>query len=275
MLCTGPVNGLLGKGLQPGVDSRRNYAQELSATMLTKRFATRSAAIAAACGIAGLATAGIASAHVTANPHEIEKGGYAKIAFRVPNERPNTGTVKLKVELPLDHPVKTASTKPMAGWTAQVEKVKLDKPVQSNGTQVNEAVKSITWTAEPGTRIATEQFQEFETSLGSVPTDADQLVMPAEQTYDNGEVVKWDTPQTPGTPEPEHPAPTVTLVDGVEGGHKHGSAAHMNMHHTAGQEGPNFQDDTARWLGGAGLLAGALGIGFGAGAMLRGRKGQS
>ena len=34
-------------------------------------------------------------------------------------------------------------------------------------------------------------------------------------------------------------------------------------------------DPTARWLGGAGLLLGALGLGFGAGSLLRGRRGSA
>jgi hypothetical protein len=34
----------------------------------------------------------------------------------------------------------------------------------------------------------------------------------------------------------------------------------------------SVSDNTARWLGGAGLLVGAIGLGFGAGAVLRSRR---
>ncbi|GAA4856532.1 YcnI family copper-binding membrane protein [Saccharopolyspora rosea] len=236
--------------------------------MSTNRIAARSAAVASACGILALIGAGTASAHVTAQPKEVAKGGYAKIAFRVPNERPNAGTVQVRVDLPLDHPISSASTKPMPGWTAQVDKVKLDKPVEVDGAKVTDAVRSITWTAQPGTRIGPEQFDEFEVSLGTIPGDTDQLVMPAEQTYDNGEVVRWADPQPPGAPEPEHPAPTVKLVADEEAGH--GTSGHG----TAPAAPQQTSDDTARWLGGAGLVVGALGLGLGGGALLRGRGGR-
>ena len=56
--------------------------------MSTNRIAARSVVVASACGILALIGAGTAAAHVTAQPKEVAKGGYAKIAFRVPNERP-------------------------------------------------------------------------------------------------------------------------------------------------------------------------------------------
>ena len=220
--------------------------------MSTNRIAARSVVVASACGILALIGAGTASAHVTAQPKEVAKGGYAKIAFRVPNERPNAGTVQVRVDLPLDHPISSASTKPMPGWTAQVDKVKLDKPVEVDGAKVTDAVRSITWTAQPGTRIGPEQFDEFEVSLGTIPGDTDQLVLPAEQTYDNGEVVRWADPQAPGAPEPEHPAPTVKLV--ADESESHGTSGHDD----AAAAPQQASDDTARWLGGAGLVVGAL-----------------
>ena len=40
----------------------------------------------------------------------------------------------------------------------------------------------------------------------------------------------------------------------------------------AAADPPASEDTTARWLGGAGLLVGALGLGFGGGAVLRTRR---
>ncbi|MCI2418586.1 YcnI family protein [Saccharopolyspora sp. K220] len=209
---------------------------------------------------------GTALAHVTAQPGEAAKGGYAKVAFRVPNERPNASTVQVKVTLPEQFPLSSVRTKPMPGWTAQVERVQI-APVEVDGAQVTEAVRSITWTAQPGTRIGPDEFNEFEATLGALPDNTDQLVLPTTQTYDNGEVVNWDAPPpTNGAEEPEHPAPTLKLVDEAEGEHSHGTAA-------AGQEpAAPTGDDTARWLGGAGLVVGALGLGVGAGALARSRR---
>jgi uncharacterized protein YcnI len=237
--------------------------------MSAPRRLTRTAALAVAVGLATLACAGTASAHVTADPEQAEQGGYAKIAFRVPNERPDSGTVKLTVTLPADHPLTSMRTKPVPGWTAQVQKARLDHPVEVEGTQVTEAVRSITWTAQPGTRIGPDEFAEFEVSMGKLPTDTRQLVFPTDQTYESGEVVSWNAPPpAEGAEEPEHPAPSVTLVPEPESGHGHGPG------HRHGEEkhANHGADNTARWLGGAGLVVGALGLGIGVGALVRSRK---
>ncbi|MDA3644525.1 YcnI family protein [Saccharopolyspora indica] len=232
--------------------------------MSTKRFAVRSAALTAACGITALLGAAPAFAHVSAQPGEAAKGGHAKVAFRVPNERPNASTVQIKVTFPEDQPLSSVRTKPMPGWTAQVERVQI-APVQVAGSEVREAVRSITWTAQPGNRIGPNEFNEFEATLGALPDNVDSFAMPTTQTYDNGEVVNWDQPTPPNGEEPEHPAPTLKLVEDAEGGHSHGGAEEQPAAAGAG-------DDTARWLGGAGLLVGALGVGIGAGALARSRN---
>jgi len=232
-------------------------------------------AVAGAAAIA-LVTSGIAEAHVTAQPGVATKGSYAKIAFRVPVESATAGTVKLEVTLPTDHPIPSVLTTPMAGWTATTAKAALNPPVETDDGKVTEAVRTITWTAQPGVRLAPGQFADFEVNLGALPDNTDSLVMPAVQTYDDGTVVNWDQTQTPGGPEPEHPAPTLKLVEGSGGAHDMGTAM-SGMAHSAGPDsdaGPSAGgvDNTARWLGGIGLVLGALGLGLGGGAALRGRR---
>lgn len=235
----------------------------------TRRTALRATAVTAAAG--GLLLAGTvpAFAHVTAQPSTAEQGGYAVISMRVPNESDTAGTTKLEVTFPTDHPVTSARTTPQPGWTAEVTKGNLPAPVEVNGRQVTQAVTKVTWTAQPGTRIGPGQFVDFPLSLGPLPTGTDQLVLPATQTYDDGRVVAWDEPTTPGGAEPEHPAPTVTLTPASTGGHGgHDGAAAAGTEETTA----STTDTTARWLGGVGLLLGALGLGLGGGALLRSRR---
>lgn len=156
-----------------------------------------------------LAVTGSAYAHVTAQPNTATQGGYSKIAFRVPNEEDGASTVKLEVTLPADHPVASVETRAVPGWTAEIEKTKLATPLKSDDGPITEAVSKITWT---GGRIAPDNFEEFEVSLGPLPTDTDKLVFKAVQTYDNGDVVRWIDTSAPGGAEPEHPAPTVKLT---------------------------------------------------------------
>ncbi|MFD1049655.1 DUF1775 domain-containing protein, partial [Kibdelosporangium lantanae] len=122
---------------------------------------------------------GIASAHVTANVTEpAKKGGYAKITFRVPNEDDTQGTIKLTLNFPANPPVTSARPKPVPGWTTSVTKIDLNPPVTVGKSTYKQAIGTITWTAQPGTRINPGEFQEFDISAGPLPS-ADQLVIPA------------------------------------------------------------------------------------------------
>ncbi|GIJ49211.1 hypothetical protein Val02_60970 [Virgisporangium aliadipatigenens] len=171
----------------------------------------RAAAAVLTAAVAGVMIApGVASAHVTVSSASAVQGGYAKITFRVPNEKANAGTAKLEVVLPTDKPVVSVSTKPVGGWTVATEKTKLATPVKTADGEITEAVSKITWTAAPDAVIQPGQFQEFDVSLGPLP-EADQLVFKALQTYSDGDVVRW-IEEPGGATEPEHPAPVLKLT---------------------------------------------------------------
>lgn len=227
------------------------------------RVFTRAAAVTGTAGLVVLAGAGMASAHVTAQPGTAVKGSTGEITFRVPDEEARAGTVRLDVTLPLDHPIASVRTKSVPGWTAQIATAKLDKPVRTDeGAELTEAVRTVTWTANPGTRIEPGQFQEFTILAETMPESTDKLVLPATQTYDNGEVMRWDQPPAaPGAPEPEHPAPTVTLLAGP-----------ANLDGASATPGA---DVSARWLGGTAVVLGALGLGVAVGAVLVARRRSS
>lgn len=241
------------------------------------RHAARAGVVAVAAGVAAVLSSGTASAHVTARVigESAEQGGYTKITFRVPNEDDVAGTVKLEIQLPTDTPITSLRTAPMAGWTAQVTKTALDEPVTVHGAEVTEAVSSVVWTAAPGVRINPGEFAEFEVSGGPLP-ETDQLIIPAIQTYDNNEVVSWsEPPPAEGEDEPARPAPVVALTPA---GEEPAVAPAANESSDSGDTGNSeaavvdATDNTARWLAGAGLLVGALGVGFGVGATMRARK---
>ncbi|MEV0602325.1 YcnI family protein [Streptomyces sp. NPDC050315] len=215
-----------------------------------------------------LLLAGPAFAHVTIQPGQAAKGDYATVDFKVPNERDDASTVKVEVDLPADHPLASAMPQPVPGWDVKVTKEKLDKPIESHGEKLTEAVTKITWT---GGKIEPGQFQQFPVSIGALPEDADQLVFKALQTYDNKEVVRWIEPAKEGAPEPENPAPVLKLVDA-------GAAEQGGGTDTAGAEdakdggadagkstttAADSTDNTARVLGVVGIVVGVIGVGFG------------
>ncbi|MFI0482777.1 YcnI family protein [Actinomadura sp. 9N215] len=217
--------------------------------------------------VLGLATA--ASAHVTVNPKTAEQGSYTKVAFRVPNERDNASTTKLVVHLPADHPLSSVSVRPVPGWTVKAEKSKLATPIKTHGGEVTEAVTRITWS---GGKIDPGNFQEFDVSMGTLPTNTNQMMFKADQTYSNGEVVKWDQQPAEGAAEPEHPAPVLKLVPkgGGDTATTAGLTANVKPKATASSD-----DGTARLLGGIGIAVGVLGLAVGGYGLTRNARSRS
>jgi uncharacterized protein YcnI len=228
-------------------------------------------------GLALVVAAPMADAHVTVNPGEAPKGGFAKLAFRVPNERDDAGTTMLEVNFPEDQPIANVSVRPQQGWTYQVERRQLDEPVDNHGTEITEVVSTITWT---GGVIQPGEFDEFEVSVGPLPTDADQILFPSIQTYETGDPVRWIDEPLEGE-EPEHPAPLLTLVDPEdEGGGDSGDAAEpASDGEQAADSGVTVENaateddvDSANTLGIIGIAVGALGLLTGGFALFRRRS---
>ncbi|MGQ0715859.1 MAG: YcnI family copper-binding membrane protein [Pseudonocardiales bacterium] len=214
----------------------------------------RSTVIGAVCVVMLFVLAGVASAHVTVNPRTAQQGGYTKVAFRVPNERDTASTTQLEINFPTDHPIVSVSTRPVPGWTSTVQKTTLAKPITTSHGQITETVSKITWT---GGKIAPGTFEEFDVSLGPLPTDTDQLVFKALQTYDNGEVVRWIDVAPPGAAEPEHPAPVLKLTPADT------SPAASTSSATGATSGdPDSSNTAGVVLGITGIALGIVGIGL-------------
>jgi uncharacterized protein YcnI len=161
-------------------------------------------ALATAALAATLAFAGAASAHVTVNPNTAAGGSYSKLTFRVPTESDSASTTKVAVFLPSAPRFASVSVKPHPGWTYRV-------------TKAGDSVSRIVWqAASADSRIKPGEFDEFDISLGPLP-DSGDLVFKALQYYSDGSVVRWIEPATDGGEEPEHPAPTLTIMPAASG----------------------------------------------------------
>jgi uncharacterized protein YcnI len=245
----------------------------MSSHVSRRRKAARAAVPLTAVALCMLGT-GVASAHITTDPSEVTRGEYNQIAFRVPNESATASTVKVTFTLPTDIPITSVRTAPLPGWKAEVAKGKIDPPVTIGNTAVTESVRTVTWTADPGNGVAPGQFGLFQILTGSIPDIGDTLVIPAVEIYSDGTIVNWDQPPTTNGEEPDKPAPVVKLTGAAGEGHGAPAASPPTSggSHSEAAASSAGQDDTARWLAGAGLLVGALGLGAGTGAILRGRR---
>lgn len=240
-----------------------------------RKFARRLITTMTATGFLVAAAAGVASAHVTVHsPDPVAKGGRAEVVFRVPDEEATAHTVKVEVDFSATSPIGSASIRPVPGWTATIQMMTLPKPVNISNETLTTAVKSVTWVAPAGAGIAPGQFEEFPVSLASLPDNTNTFVAPAVQTYDNGDVVRWNQPTVPGQEEPEHPAPHLVLAakadDGATAAAPAANAAPVTT------AAASSSDGTARWLGGVGIVVAALALGAALGAFFRrGRGGAS
>ena len=179
----------------------------------------RRAAIVAGLALLAL-TAGMtaASAHVTVSSPGAAQGGYAVITFRVPSESATATTTAVTIQVPADTPLSSARIQPIPGWTHTTTMQTLAKPVSIAGRDITEAIDTITWTADDGVGLRSDEFQEFVISAGPLP-ESDQIVFKAVQSYSDGTRVDWIEQAAPGsTTEPEHPAPTLALAAATGGG---------------------------------------------------------
>ena len=190
-------------------------------------------------------TAQSAAAHVRVHADSTEAGSFSQLTFRVPNESDTAGTVTVEVTLPRDTPLLYVSTKPLPGWTATVTEQPLPAPVTVEGTTLTKAPRTVTWQAQPGTRIDPGQYQDFDISAGPLPA-AGTVALPAVQTYSDGTVVRWDQPTPAGGAEPEHPAPELVVTAAAATG-------------TGAAPPGDGADPVARILAGAALLVALIG----------------
>jgi uncharacterized protein YcnI len=219
----------------------------------TSRALSRTAIVGATTA-AGLVLFAIpALAHVTVTPGSAQAGSSAVLTFHVPNEEASADTTKLDVQIPTDHPIAQLLAKPMAGWTISVRTITLAKPLVTDDGQFTQAVSEVIWS---GGRIAPGQFQDFSVSADPLPQGVSQLAFKAIQTYSNGDVVRWiDVPQ-PGQPEPDHPAPVLTLTSGAAAAPSAGTSA-------ATASGSGGSDGMARGIAVGGVVIGLLGLALG------------
>lgn len=220
------------------------YSKLISYTCTLRRVTVTGAATAAAM----LLFAGSALAHITVSPDSVPAGSTTVLTFHVPNEEAKADTVKVDVQIPINHPIAQLLVQPVPGWTFTVKTVTLAKPIVTDDGSFSQAVSEVIWS---GGRILPGQFQSFTISADPMPTGESQVAFKAIQTYSNGDVVRWIDLQQPGQPEPDHPAPVVTLTTTT-------AAAPASTGHASAAPASSGTDALSRALGVAGLIVGLL-----------------
>ncbi len=151
---------------------------------------------------------GAAFAHVTANPDKGVAGGYFETGFRISHGCEGSDTVAVSIKLPKG--MLTAKPQFKPGWTVEVKKSKLDKPMPAgHGKMANEQVDEIIWR---GGSLPDAQYDTFGILMKLPDRAGETLYFPVTQTCAKGEL-RWS--EIPAAGQAWHdvksPAPFVTL----------------------------------------------------------------
>jgi uncharacterized protein YcnI len=227
---------------------------------------------ALAIALLALALPATAAAHVSVVPKTASAGSYSVLDVRVPNERDDAATVKVDLQLPPGFIA--ASYEPLPGWTVNVVREQLDRPIETDHGPIEEQVSRIVWTGDgsPDGSIPPGAFRDFPISVQIPDEPGSTLTFKALQTYRGGEVVRWI-----GAPDAELPAATVAVTEpegqGEGAGAGHGAADAAEPADAGeplvsqAQVSAPAEDDGGDGLAIAALVVAALGLLAGGGAL--------
>jgi uncharacterized protein YcnI len=151
-------------------------------------------------------------AHVIAMPETGAAGQFLAVSFWVPEGCVGSATRGVRIEIPAD--IRMAKPQPKSGWTLQIEKQPLTKPVATEGGPRSERVSAITWR---GGSVTDDEFEQF-TVLVRLPSQPGPVFFPVVQSCEKGEA-KWI--EVPGPDTAKHglsyPAPVLKVTAAKEG----------------------------------------------------------
>jgi periplasmic copper chaperone A len=170
---------------------------------LSLRARRGAAVLGSALAIAAIAAP--AAAHVTVpDGADVPSGGNAVIHLRVPHGCDGAATDTISVQLP--DGVVSAKAEYVPGWDLAVETVP-SAPYDEFGTTKTERVGVITWS---GGDLPDAAFYDFGIKATFLLDPGTVVALPVVQKCGDVEVA-WIEATVEGQPEPEHPAPTITI----------------------------------------------------------------
>ena len=223
----------------------------------------RKSLVAAVVALAGLALPSLAAAHFEVSPTEVAAEGETMLEFTVPHGCDGAATNKVTIKLPSQVVDATPEAEP--GWTIKS----------------GEGSRQIIWAGGP---LPDKEIETFGLSVDVSGKAGETAEFKIIQGCVGGVETAWIQTEVEGQPEPEHPAPAVTLVAGGEDMHAAGTEEdHAHEGDKAGEsmaaaetasasESSSDSDDSGDGLAIAALIVGALGLITGGIALVRTRS---
>lgn len=168
--------------------------------------------------VAACLFAGPAFAHVTANPDKGTAGKYFETGFRVSHGCEGSDTFSVSVKLPPG--IVIAKPQYKAGWSVEVRKSKLAKPVAAgHGKMTDEQIDEIIWSEG---ELPDDQYDTFGILMKLPEKAGETLWFPVTQTCETG---KLEWVEIPADGQQWHdlkaPAPFVKLEGAPPSAHQH------------------------------------------------------
>lgn len=161
--------------------------------------------------------AGPAGAHVTVAPTEAPAEGHAKLDFSVGHGCEASPTTSISIQMP--DQVVSATPQVVPGWKITTEEGELPQPVESHGETITTGVREVTWRGGP---LDPDQLEVFGLNVRFAGGAGDSVPFKVVQRCREGENA-WIEIAEQGQPEPESPAPVVSLV-AADDDHGHDAA---------------------------------------------------
>lgn len=170
--------------------------------------------VAAAVLAAGVASQ--AAAHVVVSPDTLAAATFAAVSFWAPEGCAGSPTTAVRIEIPKS--VALAKPQPKAGWSLELVKEPLAKPIIGEGGLIKERVAAVVWR---GGSVPDDQFEQF-TILIRTPTEAGPVYFPAVQSCQQGEArwVEVPSAETAGKGLAK-PAPVLKVAPAAHGAPHH------------------------------------------------------
>lgn len=219
--------------------------------------------------IAGFAVScASALGHVTAYPTSTDAGSSPLVRFTIPHGCDEKPTTKIEIQFPETvsavRPVQSAMWSVSGGTTAAAAMAGHDSAStggHATAEKHDEAEASdaddhlLTWTAKKP--LAASELGTIEAWL-VLPLEADTLWLPAVQTCEGGETIKWIAKDHDG----EYPSPNI-VVSEHQGSEAHDTSTEKNVAKPEAKKGEDSK------LGLFGVILGGLGVLLGAAALLK------
>jgi uncharacterized protein YcnI len=159
-----------------------------------------------------LALAAPAFGHISIPEPEVAAQSSAVIHFRVPHGCDGASTDTIEIQLP--DGIVSAQPEYVPGWTIETEMVE-SEPYEHFGETLTERVGVIRWS---GGDLPDAAFYDFGVRATFLVGEGTTVAFPVLQHCHDAEIA-WIEPVVEGEPEPEHPAPTVSVGAAVEESH--------------------------------------------------------